>query len=173
MCISDNSENRSCVVVDITKEVNLPILPVAQEYEVCTSMNSDQEEPFEDSGSSYTPSENDVHSERSFSSSDDLPLAKFIKNNSETRLKPAAKRAKKGCANPLKWQVNKTKLLRMKGHEYQSFKKEIGGQKSLVKREHRKIGKRCESKKCAQSKSKRQCSLISEEDRQVLFKRFW
>lgn len=61
----------------------------------------------------------------------------------------------------------------MKGEKYISCKKEKDGQKSKVERKSRQLGKSCDSKKCQNSKSKRQCHLIGEEDRQQLFQRFW
>lgn len=54
-----------------------------------------------------------------------------------------------------------------------SFKKEKRGEKSRVERKSRQLGQRCDSKKCKNSKSKRQCHLVGEEDRQHLFQRFW
>nr|CAH7755409.1 unnamed protein product [Callosobruchus chinensis] len=35
------------------------------------------------------------------------------------------------------------------------------------------MGERCDSKKCMQSKAKRQCGKITEEQRQELFNKFW
>ena len=91
----------------------------------------------------------------------------------DTPVKPIVKRAKRGSADPLSWQINKTKMLRMKGQKYVSYKKEKNSERSRVERKPRQVGNRCNSKKCENSRSKRQCNLINEEERQHLFQRFW
>lgn len=60
-----------------------------------------------------------------------------------------------------------------KGQEYFSHRKDKYGSKSLVERKSRQLGNKCHSKKCEHSKSKGQCFLIREEERQLLFDRFW
>lgn len=80
------------------------------------------------------------------------------------------KRRKK--ADPTQWTRNITKKLRMKGKEYVGFRKAGTTVIQDVPREERKIKPTCESTVCANSK-KRNCRLFTEEQRKVIYERFW
>ncbi|XP_050309275.1 uncharacterized protein LOC126745457 [Anthonomus grandis grandis] len=174
-CYTELTPVPNVIIEDLTVIPENPLLKGTEEMLVISSdkLNSNQENAFSDSGSSFRPSNTDGQSD---ASSDDLPLASLINGKPPNKcdpLKPGAKRAKKGAADPLTWQVNKTKHQHMKGKKYVTYNKEKDGGKSRVERKSRQLGKRCESKKCQKSKTKRQCDLIGEEEIQELFRRFW
>lgn len=83
------------------------------------------------------------------------------------------KRKRRRFAEPSEWKRNKMQKLRECGKRYigQSKKKESGKQTKVTK-EERKLGPRCKSVACKNSK-KRFCDDIPEERRKEIFSHFW
>ncbi|KAL4702884.1 hypothetical protein ACJJTC_005795 [Scirpophaga incertulas] len=80
------------------------------------------------------------------------------------------KRRKK--ADPTQWKRNINKKLRMEGKEYVGFRKAGTTVIQDVPREERKMKPTCGSTACVNSK-KRNCQLFTEEQREVIYERFW
>ncbi|KAF2904408.1 hypothetical protein ILUMI_01773, partial [Ignelater luminosus] len=117
--------------------------------------NTNFEELFQDSGSSYWPCED------SDDNDDDLEKStEMVEHESENTV--SNNDAENGAR----------KRLRMKGQKYEGVKK-TQNSRIVVKKSCRKMGRRCESKKCANSTDKRKCHAITEKQRDELFTKSW
>lgn len=82
-------------------------------------------------------------------------------------------RKRQRTADPQNWKRNVQKRLRMEGKEFLGIKKSSSGEYIVRNRSSRILTERGCSKRCKKSSKNRQCTLISEKDRQCIFDGFW
>lgn len=92
----------------------------------------------------------------------------------DTAIKDAPRKARKKRrhVNNKEWDVNVQKFKRSKGEEYKGLNREEGKWTFNKKRNARQLKPSCLCKQSRQ-KSKLNCNLLTEKDRQVIFQNFW
>nr|CAH7738743.1 unnamed protein product [Callosobruchus chinensis]CAH7745920.1 unnamed protein product [Callosobruchus chinensis] len=190
-----SSQNKDAIT-DLQENTNIPSTSknslssnVPEKEGGSDSLSTSEDDPFEDSGSSYHPSDSENCRTKNSNKKHKRCLIESVErsdnclgydekmhsdNAAENSRANKNKRAKKGQSDSSKWRRNRAKALRKTGKEYEGKKKVANGYGyEIVGRNGRKMGEICDSKKCMQSKAKRQCGKITEEQRQELFNKFW
>lgn len=141
----------------------------------------EDDEPFQDSGSEYIPSEEENNSRNNMSiveTSDEEGRNQQLVDE-EHGLVEGRKRSRKskGQGDPANWKRAKNSSARLKGDAYIGFKRDASGKyKQIVEKEKRKLGQRCDGHTRTASRGPRQkfeCTALSEEERKSIFNHFW